>query len=164
MSMMFRGKKKYTGYDRDSKGRRPGMSKLVAWILFLNAGKVRNLGTWVKRDMRGKPGVPSVHSTGRAVDLGFKHYEDAASLMDFLVRHWEALGIELIVDYYVGPYGRGWRCDRQKWIAYDKKTVQGAPGGKWIHVEISNEVADDAAYFDAVFECILSPTEGHKPI
>lgn len=162
--MMFRGKKKYTGYDRDAKGRRAGTMKLINWIMFLNAGKFRNLGSWVVRDMRGKPGHPSVHATGRAFDLGFKNYEDAQALCDFLVRHWEALGIELIADYYPQPFGRGWRCDRQKWNAYNKKTIVGAPGGKWIHVEVSNEVADDAAYFDAVFECLLSPSKGHLPV
>ena len=160
---MWRGKRKYTGFDKVSKGRRAGTTKLINWILFLNAGKFRNLGSWVVRDMRGKPGSESVHSTGRAFDLGFKNYEDARALCDFLTRHWEAFGIEAIIDYYPRPFGRGWRVDRLRWIDYTKKTVSGAPGGKWIHVEISNEVADDAAYIDAVFECLLAPAKGHKP-
>lgn len=160
---MWRGKRKYTGFDKVSKGRRAGTMKLINWILFLNAGKFRNLGSWVVRDMRGKPGAESVHSTGRAFDLGFKNYEDARALCDFLTRHWEALGIEAIVDYYPRPFGRGWRVDRLRWIDYTKKTVSGAPGGAWLHVEISNEVADDAAYIDAVFECLLAPAKGHKP-
>lgn len=161
--MFWRGKRKYTGYDRDAKGRRAGTTKLINWILFLNHGKFRNLGSWTVRDMRGKPGNPSVHATGRAFDIGFKNYEDAVALCDFLTRHWEALGIEAIIDYYPRPFGRGWRVDRLRWIDYKKKTVGGAPGGKWIHVEISNEVADDPAYFDAVFECLLTPSKGHFP-
>lgn len=161
--MFWRGKRKYTGFDSVSKGRRAGTSKLISWIIFLNKGKFRNLGSWVVRDMRGKPGKQSVHATGRAFDLGFKNYEDAQALCDFLTRHWEAFGIEAIIDYYPRPFGRGWRCDRLRWIDYKKKTVSGAPGGRWIHVEISNEVADDAAYIDAVFTCLLTPVQGHLP-
>lgn len=161
--MFWRGKKKYTGYDGDAKGRRAGTSKLIQWILFLNAGKFRNLGSWGVRDMRGKPGHPSVHSTGRAFDIGFKNYEDACALIDFLVRNWEALGIEMVADYYPRPFGRTWRVDRQGWKVYDKKTIAGAPGGKWLHVEVSPEVADDAAYFDEVFKCLLAPAKGHTP-
>ena len=57
--MFWRGKRKYTGYDRDAKGRRAGTSKLIDWILFLNKGKFRNLGSWTVRDKRGKAGVPT---------------------------------------------------------------------------------------------------------
>jgi hypothetical protein len=161
--MFGKKNRKYTGFDGNAKGRRQGTSKLIQWIMFLNAGKFRNLGSWNVRDMRGKEGKPSVHGTGRAFDIGFKNYEDACGLMDFLVRHNEALGIEYIADYYPGPFGRGWRCDRNDWSIYKKKTMAGAPGGKWIHVEISPEVADDAGYFDAVFECLLSPAKGQLP-
>lgn len=161
--MFWRGKRKYTGYDRDSKSRRAGTTKLMNWILFLNNGKFMNWGSWKLRDMRGKPGNRSVHATGRAFDLGFRNYEDALALCDFLTRNWEAFGIEAIIDYYPRPFGRGWRCDRLRWIDYKKKTVSGAPGGKWIHVEISNEVADDADYIDAVFACLLAPAKGHLP-
>ena len=108
--MFWRGKRKYTGYDYTSKGRRAGTTKLINWIIFLNKGKFRNLGSWTVRDMRGKPGKQSVHATGRAFDLGFKNYEDVRALCDFLTRHWEAFGIEAIIDYYPRPFGRGWRC------------------------------------------------------
>lgn len=161
--MLFRGKRKYTGFDGYAKSRRAGTQKFVDWVLFLNGGKIKNLGTFTKRDQRGKPGVPSIHGTGRAIDFGFAVYEDGAALADFLVRNSEALGVELIVDYFPRPFGRGWRVDRQKWNNYSKKTVAGAPGGKWIHVELSPEVADDAAYFDEVFKCLLAPAQGHKP-
>ena len=99
--MFWRGKRKYTGYDYTSKGRRAGTTKLINWIIFLNKGKFRNLGSWTVRDMRGKPGKQSVHATGRAFDLGFKNYEDVRALCDFLTRHWEAFGIEAIIDYYL---------------------------------------------------------------
>jgi hypothetical protein len=161
--MLFRGKRKYTGFDGYAKSRRAGTQKFVDWVLFLNGGKIKNLGTFTKRDQRGKPGVPSIHGTGRAIDFGFAVYEDGAALADFLVRNSEALGVELIVDYFPRPFGRGWRVDRQKWNSYSKKTVAGAPGGKWIHVELSPEVADDAAYFDEVFKCLLAPAKGHRP-
>lgn len=161
--MLFRGKRKYTGFDGYAKGRRAGTQKFVDWVLFLNGGKIRNLGTFVKRDQRGKPGVASIHGTGRAIDFGFSVYEDGAALMDFLVRNSEALGVELIIDYFPRPFGRGWRVDRRKWNVYSRKTVSNAPGGKWIHVELSPEVADDAAYFDEVFKCLLTPAKGHRP-
>lgn len=159
----WRGKKKYTGFDFVAKRRRAGTQKLVDWVRFLNAGKITNLGTFTVRDMRGKPGKTSVHATGRAIDFGYKHREDGLALIDFLVRNWEAFGIEMVADYFPEPWGRAWRCDRGGWKVYTSKTIGGAPGGKWIHVEVSNEVADDAAYIDWVFSILLAPTEGHKP-
>jgi hypothetical protein len=59
---------KYTGFDGNVKSRRPTMD---IWIK--NAEEVsglKNLGSWVVREQRGKTS-PSVHGTGRAVDLGF---------------------------------------------------------------------------------------------
>lgn len=163
MLQLWRGKRKYTGFDGVAKKRRAGTQKLVDWVRFLNAGKITNLGTFVVRDQRGHEGKPSVHSTGRAIDFGYKHREDALVVMDFLTRNWEALGVELIVDYYPAPYGRGWNVTRLAWADYKKRTVAGAPSGKWFHVEISPEVCDDPDYFDWVFSLLLAPTSGHKP-
>jgi hypothetical protein len=49
------------------------------------------------------------------------------------------LGVELMLDYFPKPFGRGWRCDRGDWGRYSKPTIGGAPGGDWIHVEVSPE-------------------------
>ena len=160
---MFDNKKrKYTGYDGDAKGRRAGTQRLVDWVLFLNGGKITNLGTFNLRNARGKS-ARSVHATGRAIDFGFKNYEDGVALADFLVRHNGLLGVESVIDYWPKPYGRGWRCDRQAWKTYTKRTVAGAPGGRWIHVELSPAVADSAEWFDGAFQHLLSPAEGHQP-
>lgn len=160
--MNLNEKRPYTGYDGDSKGRRKGTQKFIDWIVFLNGGKIKNLGSFQLRNMRGK-NKPSVHSTGRAIDFGFNNREDGLALIDFLVRNNGALGVELIVDYYPRPHGRGWCCDRQSWRDYTKPTVAGAPYGKWIHVELSPAVADKPDWFDVVFGKLLEPAAGDKP-
>jgi peptidoglycan hydrolase-like protein with peptidoglycan-binding domain len=76
--------------------------------------------------------------------------------MDFLVQNAELFRIEEIHDYYLGPFGRGWRCDRQAWKVYDKQTIGSAPGGDWIHVEISPEFADDPQYYDNAVKQLFS--------
>jgi len=160
---LWKGKRTYTGFDKQASGRRAGTQKLIDYVLFLNGGKIRNLGSFMVRDMRGKAGKPSVHSTGRAIDFGYTNREDGLALADFFVRNWEAFGVELIVDYYPTPHGRGWNVTRLAWQDYKKPTVSGAPYGRWLHVEISNEVADNAAYIDFVFALLLADTRGHDP-
>jgi hypothetical protein len=54
------------------------------------------------------------------------------------------LGLELALDYFPAPHGRGWRCDRQAWLVYQTKTMSGAPGGQWIHFELSPQYAGNA--------------------
>ena len=160
--MFQKNKRKYTGYDGDATGRRAGTQKFIDWVLFLNGGKITNLGSFVRRNMRGKESR-SVHATGRAIDFGFSNYEDGVTLADFLVRHNELLGVECVIDYHPRPHGRGWRCDRQAWTTYRKHTVAGAPGGRWLHVELSPAVADSAEWFDAVFQHLLKPAAGSQP-
>ena len=59
---------KYTGFDGNVKGPRPTMD---IWIRnAVEVSGLKNLGSWVVREQRGKT-TPSVHGTGRAVDLGF---------------------------------------------------------------------------------------------
>lgn len=161
--MFGRNKRKYTGWDGDSKGRRKGTQQLIKWVLFLNGTKIKNLGSWGVRDMRGKPGHPSVHGTGRAVDFGYQNREDGLALADFLVRNADLLGVEMVADYWPAPWGRTWRCDRDDWKVYSSKTITGAPGGKWIHVELSPSVADSEEWFDGAFAELLKPAEGHQP-
>lgn len=155
-------KRKYTGWDGDAKGRRKGTQKFIDWVIFLNGGKIKNLGSFQVRNMRGKD-KPSVHGTGRAVDFGFQNREDGLSLIDFLVRNNEKLGLELIVDYFPAPFGRGWSCERLSWKNYTSKVVAGAPKGMWIHVELSPVVADNPEWFDAVFADFLKSASGHQP-
>lgn len=155
----------YTGWDGDAKGKRAGTEKFVQLVCFLSGNKLWNNGTWLVRNARGKD-KPSVHGTGRAADLSWRlqkdrnrggSYADAQQMMDFLVQHADLFRIELITDYYTG-YGRTWKSDRGTWKVYDKPTVSGAPGGDWIHVEISNEFCDDPAYYDNAVKRLFSNT------
>lgn len=151
--------RKYTGYDGVASGKRAGLERFVQLTCeYFNNG-VWNNGTWVVRNMKnGKAGAkPSVHSTGRAADLswrksgnkGFGDYNQALAVVDFWVANAEKLLIEEIHDYWLAPFGRGWRCDRSAWKVYPKNTI--GPKGDWWHVEIAPQHADNPAYYDAVF-------------
>lgn len=168
----------YTGWDGDAKGKRPGTEKFVQLVCFISANKLWNNGTWAVRAMNNAnaPTRPSVHGTGRAADLSWRpqkergrggSYVDAQKMLDFLVQYAEVLRIEEIHDYFPAPHGRGWRCDRASWKVYDKPTIGSAPGGDWIHVEISPEHADDPGYYDQVFKGIFAgevkPTVASTP-
>lgn len=145
----------YTGWDKDAAGRRTGLEELVDQLERYFG--VWNNGTWGVRSKRGK-GSPSVHGTGRAADLSWRamknkgsgNYQDAVRMMDFLVEYADELGVEAVFDYYPKPWGRGWKCDRNAWQVYGKAAFAGAPGGDWVHIEISNEHADDAEYYARV--------------
>jgi len=111
------------------------------------------------RNMKGKNTL-SVHATGRAVDLSWRHLGDkgipngrqrALQTIDYLVEHANFLRIEMIIDYWEG-HGRGWRCDRQAWQTYQQPTVTGAPGGDWFHLEIAPMLADDPAGYKTRFD------------
>ena len=128
----------YTGFDGNATGRRPTMD---IWIRnAIEVSGLKNLGSWVVREKRGKK-TASVHGTGRAVDLGYTGVKQGRKkcleFIDLLIANADELGVELILDYLPKPYGRGWKADRGTWQVYDKKKLSGAPGGRWIHVEIS---------------------------
>lgn len=148
--------RKYTGYDKRGTALTPGMKVLRDTILFLNSGKVTNLGGWVVRDMKGKPGKPSVHSTGRAIDLGYRDRAAIEPVMDWLVKNADLLDIEYVADYFPRPGGRGWRCDRGSWADYPKGRIAGAPGGRWIHVEIGPRLAANSSAMEAAIKQALA--------
>lgn len=109
--------------------------------------------------MRGKPGIMSVHSTGRAWDASFLKTErhpaanrkGAIEFLDKVIANANTLGLECALDYMPAKFGRGWRCDRQSWERYSKATIHGAPGGTWIHLEISPQAADSVIFVKAAF-------------
>lgn len=160
--------RKYTGWDADASGKRAGFERLVK-LLCDNFGLWNN-GTWGVRTMRGKQN-PSVHGTGRAGDLSWRkmsnkgtgNYQDAVRMMDFLVQHADVLGVEAVFDYFPAPFGRGWKCNRGAWQNYTKRAFSGAPGGDWVHVEISNEFADDPDHYDRVFAELLGAAPAPAP-
>ena len=147
----------YTGInDGIAKGKREGLEEFVRQVQFLSEGGLWNNGTFVVRKAKGKQTM-SVHATGRAADLSYRNMHDgkrgkpngrkiANEWMEILVKNAQVLGLECILDYAYGKYGRGWRCDRNAWQVYTKPTITG--GGSlssdWIHIEIAPRVADDA--------------------
>jgi len=112
----------YTGTkDGIAKGKRPGTELWVKEIEALSGGALWNNGTWGVRDIRGTPGLLSVHATGRAMDLSYrktgnkgvpKGRQETMKVLRLIVPNAELLGIECILDYFPQPWGRGWRCDR----------------------------------------------------
>lgn len=151
--------RKYTGNtDGVATGVRPGITELLR--LASKRFTVTNLGTFVNRQMRGSNQL-SVHATGRAVDLGYSTRTNGLALYNFLLANTQLLGIEEIHDYsYKWPqqnpadktaWGAGYRCSRGEGLAgvkiYTATDNAGTPGGKWIHVELSPAMADNAAAF-----------------
>lgn len=147
-------KRRYTGTtDGVAKGRRSGMTEWINQVIALSNGALWNNGDFVVRNMRGKESL-SVHATGRAVDLSYRHLPQqkkgqeygrqvAIVVMQRLIKNADRVGLEQILDYFPNPFGRGWRCDRRQWVRYEAKVILGAPFGDWVHFEISPEFADD---------------------
>ena len=147
----MRAKKVYTGNsDGIAPGERPGLTELIKHLVYCSEGALWNNGTFVVRPMRGSESL-SVHATGRAVDLSYRKTPSkgrrngrqfAEHMADFMVRHADELGIEMILDYYPKPFGRGYKWTRGTWENYTKLTIHGAPGGDWLHVELSPLLSD----------------------
>lgn len=101
----------------------------------------RNLGTYVNRDIRGKPGQKSVHATGYALDLGYKDEAQAREIWDYLLEHSAQLGICEVHWYTYGSHGAGYRCSRgegKKGVKIFTATDNAGPGGSWLHIEVDN--------------------------
>lgn len=147
---------KYTGNTDPSQGPRPGTVKAIE--ILQSRWSMTNLGIWANRPMRGSTRL-SVHATGRAVDAGIpKNKQDdmawVSSVFDWLVANYETLGIEEVHQYWwTNGWGRGFRCERKElggkpgvkqWSESDNG---GTPNGKWLHIELSPAMADNADAF-----------------
>lgn len=116
--------------------------------------RAKNLGTYVNRDMRDKPGNKSVHATGYAADLG----GDMATLQAmwaWFLKHSEQIGLNEL-HFYKMPgtkYGAGYRCSRgegEKGVLRYKTAEESAgTGGLWLHIEISQKT--DPAQYETYF-------------
>jgi len=160
-------KRPYTGNkDGAAKGLRPGMKVFIDEVIKLSNGALWNNGDWGVRPMRGKEEL-SVHATGRAVDLSYRHMPpkkgikngrvEAVRVLKILQANADLLGIEAMFDYFPKPWGRAWMCSRDAWSKYTKETIHGAPGGDWIHLEVSPEMADDPKKMREAFQKLVIP-------
>jgi hypothetical protein len=157
-------KRPYTGNSDGAATRlRAGTKTFIDCVLLLSNRTLWNNGDFVVRNMRGKESL-SVHATGRAVDLSYRKVGDkgrsdgrtkAAEWCRILTYNADVLGIEMIIDYYPQPYGRAWRCDRAAWSRYTAPTVSGAPGGDWLHIELSPAMADNPQAVHAAFKQVF---------
>lgn len=166
--------RKYTGNsDGVSRvGARPG---LVRFVGLAQKRGFTNMGTFSNRQMnnpkakKNDPRFLSVHATGRACDIGYKNRDHALAMWDFLMANSRALGIEEVHDYAFDAnvndkepgWGRGYRCSRGEGEAgvriYDAKNNAGSRGGRWLHVELSPEMADDPRKFVARWKACNPP-------
>ena len=132
----------------------PGTEEWAKQAAKHSNGALWNNGTWVHRDIRGKPGKVSNHARGVALDLSYRYYpaqnkgvsggrQKSLKFMRHALANWQDLGIALAIDYWPEPFGRSWKCDRQSWRKALAPTFSGAPKGDWWHVEITLELAKD---------------------
>ena len=139
---------------------------MAAWVAnaTMYLGLV-SVGVWVVRQQRGKT-APSVHGTGRAVDLSYRAAGRAQGLraLRWFEKHADALGIELMLDYFPKPFGRGWLCTRGKWSKYSKPTIGNAPGGDWIHVEVSPEALRSVQIVQEAWKTATGPETAAKVV
>jgi hypothetical protein len=161
-------KRPYTGNkDGAAKGLRPGMKVFIDEVIKLSNGALWNNGDWGVRPMRGKEEL-SVHATGRAADLSYRHMPpkkgikngrvEAVRVLKILQANADLLGIEAMFDYFPKPWGRAWMCSRDAWSKYTKETIHGAPGGDWIHLEVSPDMADNPKKMREAFQKLVIPT------
>ncbi|CAB4139812.1 hypothetical protein UFOVP355_6 [uncultured Caudovirales phage] len=149
---------KYTGTsDGIAKGKRKGTEAFVKHVALLSKGNLCNNGTWGVRAVKGKPQYLSVHATGRAMDLSWrgKSRQEANKVIEMIVANADALGVELVLDYFPKPYGRGYKCTRKGWSKYTAPSLSGAPNGDWYHLEISPEFADDPKKVHEAFKALF---------
>jgi hypothetical protein len=145
--------------DGPSPKARAGMNEWIKQAIAHSDGALWNNGSYMIRDMKGKVGSLSVHSTGRAVDLSFRkrpqnpnaNRKNALAFLKIVIENANELGVQAVLDYWPKPHGRGWNCSRQKWLKYTKPTIKGSPHGDWIHVEISPQAADSVIFVKAAF-------------
>jgi hypothetical protein len=165
----------YTG-NKDGlskEGAKPGTEKLVEFCKkrwgFTNLGIFANRSMNNPKATKGDPKWLSVHATGRACDIGYTDRKKAVEAWDWFMKYTKELGIEELHDYAydanvkdkVLGWGRGYRCSRgegEKGVKiYDAKDNAGSQGGKWLHIELSPEMANDAAKFEAAWRALPKP-------
>ena len=167
----------------DGKKSEPGTVRLVQLCEQKWRG-TRNLGIYSNRLMRnsqtagkkiGDPGMErflSVHATGAACDVGYPNRRIGLEMWEFFINHTKELGIVEIHDYAFDAnttdknpgFGRGYRSSRGEGMAgvrnYDAKNNAGSFGGQWLHFELDQTMAKDAARFEAAFRAVEAKLAG----
>ena len=145
----------YIGWDKDSDGKRQGTERMV--FLCGRRWNAKNLGTWQVRSMRGSNN-PSVHGTGRAADILIEDKHLKHQAIDWFTRPdvVAALGIQELHVYNAGEWGKGWRIGRG-WKQWTKTDNGGSKGGKWLHIEIDNSLADNGPEMERVWRSLPKP-------
>lgn len=157
----------------DGKKAQPGTVKLAE--LCAKRWKAKNLGIYQARLMRnsktegkkiGDPGMEkylSVHATGAAVDLGYDDRKVGLAMWEYFLKYTKELGIVEIHDYAFDAnvkdgkpgYGRGFRCSRGEGAkgvkVFTESDNAGSFGGKWLHVELDEEMAKNPAKLEEFF-------------
>lgn len=157
----------------DGKKAQPGTVKLAE--LCAKRWKAKNLGIYQARLMRnsktegkkiGDPGMEkylSVHATGAAVDLGYDDRKVGLAMWEYFLKYTKELGIVEIHDYAFDAnvkdgkpgYGRGFRCSRGEGAkgvkVFTESDNAGSFGGKWLHVELDEEMAKNPEKLEEFF-------------
>jgi len=151
-------KKPYVPAVTPSRGKLSGTETLKTLCFKRTAWKFTNLGTWVVRDIRNKPGQMSQHSSGRAYDAQYVLRTPALQACAWFAANSDELGIALINDYMFGKYGRTWRSDRAAWKVHTSNTI--GIRGKWIHIELHSRFARmPAADYEKAWRSVPKPKE-----
>jgi hypothetical protein len=128
-------------------------------------GSLWNVGTWVVRDVRGKPGIVSNHARGLATDLSYRWQSQAKkgrqdgrkvslAYIVKLLENADTLGIQLVIDYALA---RSWKCDRGTWQAGNFES------GDWWHVEIEPRLAHDPNAVKLAFDTVFGASPKAAP-
>lgn len=123
----------------------PGMDEWIRHAVKNSNGVLWNNGSWVVRDVRGKPGIISNHARGLAVDLSYRWMQEkqlgckdgeqlAMIYLNKLLQNADTLGIALVINY---SQNRSWKCDRGTWLKGKFSN------GDWLHVEVDHELLKD---------------------
>ena len=122
-----------------------GTDEFIRQVVKRSNGALWNNGSFINREKHGHPGSISNHARGLAIDFSYRYNSSAGvgrkaglSFINLLVVNADALGVELVIDYFVEPFG-----------------------GDWFHVEIALDKAVSAnavsLAFKGVFEDVTKP-------
>jgi len=152
---MTSSKKPYAPAKTPATGKRAGTEKFSDLCRRRTSWSFTNLGTWVVRDIRNKPGQMSQHAAGLALDLQYSNRAMCLEALDWIIANSDELGVSLANDYMAGKYGRTWICDRAAWKVHTTDTI--GIRGSWIHIELHRLFADNPTLVETNWRKIPRP-------